>query len=1311
MGEFVQSMRLTAEAQGFNQTLGEASGAIDKTGEAAARAKGQVQGLTQALNEVEAKTTSAGKGAEALGEALGGAAEKAKDAAGAIADGGKSADVVVGPWNRAAGAADAAGKSVKAAGAEISVMGGVARAGAGLIGEFATALIGGAGLAVATWAVTTAIDAFKKNLADQAAGEKLAMEMAADLGSKLQKARQDTIDLAQAAGLSAQKAREAADSYTAQALAANQAAEAIRNLSGAQAAQRLDKVNDELGQLKTARSGFNPFTTNQEEALKNSQDAVIRAVYGRSYLAPSGDPSQVIAGLTPEQRARARPQLLAYNKAALAVSDNAQATEALQNQKQLLEDRILGTLAPVDTSTTTVDELVVTAKPKRTRAGPVNRAGNLSTDLTADVAALREQREALKAGGQALDEWTIKEAGRQAVEKAGLTHKASLTAAETTLAGKIRSTAEETERLKLANDRVGEAIGLKKSADEDREALERRAAAAMKGEQALEDLQVQEAGLEALRKIGIETLDQLTGADRAEAEAAIASAQARERQAIATERASRVGDTLRDLDRSIEQEKARAVAIAGTTAAEVAYAREEFERQVIQKAGNNLTIEEIALLKAKADILFATQAANDEGAFQKGEAERLRYAQMTNRERAVEERYTRISTDLRTRNLDLTEDELDARARAAALAEQGAADDAEAIGRLKEDLRQTFIETGHLSFDNVADYAKQRLRAAIYDALLAKPFDIIINAVVGGLSGLGGAANGVASLASGGGIGGLASAGAGIGGMFAAGGALQGVASSALSLIPGMGSFMATGTAAAAGLGGGGLMAGLGASLASNPIGWIVGAGLLGATLLKGKPSNHGALATFDDNGFSISGDKANDQTSGWANQVGQSIVQAMAALKAGGLTPGVTVSQVDIGQRDKTDIVLSDGRTINTAKGDPGAASAAALKAMLEGAKDLTDAERAVAASTLEFDEALQKIVSGRTFGTNLDKAFMELLNPAAFERQKALDAVEDTYEALKAEAQDLVSAGLIASDQLAKLDMLHSLQVDDALARLGAAADQAATSIGGNFAQGLADQLLQLTDPNGYAQQQIQNEMDARRRQAATLIAAGEVGSEIYDVIDQLQAAKIAQSLGSFSSSVDSAADAARQMSDSLTDWLAKMRLSPSAELSPAERRRVAMEQYQAALAAGDKERLTGYADTLLSADRDATSSAQARLALYQQVMNQVEGLAGVAQTQWGSSAAIVGVNSPSGLTELLNAQTAAMQAANDQNAQDIAAQVQASQAQTLKVIGEIQATGVTPEAMAALVDAITAQAGATADMGREFTLLAAYLRQRAG
>ena len=373
------------------------------------------------------------------------------------------------------------------------------------------------------------------------------------------------------------------------------------------------------------------------------------------------------------------------------------------------------------------------------------------------------------------------------------------------------------------------------------------------------------------------------------------------------------------------------------------------------------------------------------------------------------------------------------------------------IDELGADIEREFVQSGKLSWDSIGNYAEQTLRQAVYDALLKKPIQIIIEGVFGNLEKL----KTVLGNVLGGSLGkvlGAAGVGASIGqsmglgtgntladlGLAAGGGALGTMAGSALG----------TWAAAAAGQA---ALTGASTMLATT-LGWLapalgpIGAivGLAAGALFKKKPSNNGALATLDGNTFSLSGNKRTDETSQMATSAANAILQGQSILQAAGIKLAATVKTIDIGTRDATDIVLSDGRALTSAVGDAAAAAETALKAVLEGATYASEAQQKLVESMLAagkgFDDiaaALDKYAQAQGLADQIALQIQQLTDPQAYDLAVLQKAQKEQRDSLKA----LADQGFLTADQFAsisaQLTTLEGLQIAKVM---GAANDNAA-------------------------------------------------------------------------------------------------------------------------------------------------------------------------------------------------------------------------------------------------------------------------------
>lgn len=750
--------------------------------------------------------------------------------------------------------------------------------------------------------------------------------------------------------------------------------------------------------------------------------------------------------------------------------------------------------------------------------------------------------------------------------------------------------AKKTDEVREAERRLAAAGDVARQAALDTLALKERADAAGKGAAALEELRIKQAGLEVLDRMAVKSLDALTGAQRKAAEAAIAAAVARERQAVATEKAEAVARTTEDLDRQITAEKGYAAAIAGGEKALVDYTVAEAVRQEVERTGKTLSDDQVAAIRQRVIELQRLKAATESVSDQKVLAQENLLARMTTQEREREVRVIELRNRYLREGTAATEAEADARARIVASYEQETRRRADDVGKLKTQLRDAYIESGKLGFDQVADYAQKRLREAVYDALLAKPIDIVINAAVNytgqiagkilGLPGLGGGAAGggnilgpIGSLFGGGG----ASAG-GLGSIFGSGFSLSGIAS-------GIGSLFGGGGAAAAGLSAGASIAGIGSGIAGvgaglasagaagaagaaggllggasgllgllGPIGAIAGLVALVAPMFGNGPSNNGAVATFNGGGFTVGGSKRTAQTTDAVSGAAKSVLGVIDTLKALGIDGSGVIKALDVGVRDPSKIRLNDGTTIKTAKGDMEALVKAAATALLK--------------DGVYKDPQMEKVVD-------------QLL------------AANKSFDEIATKLGEYVQAQKVGDD--------------------------------------LKLELLRYTDPNSYALKSLEASQKARRDQIDAYAADGFYSDSqlvgIKATLAALDNAELVDAMERLGQGTIGAAKALKDARPRLQDWLDGLGYTAAAQLNPFEERQLAMAQYERMLEkarAGDATALagiTGAGDRLIGTDQAATSSAQDRLALFNKVQTDIAGLVALAAPVITTALAAIG------------------------------------------------------------------------------------------
>lgn len=445
---------------------------------------------------------------------------------------------------------------------------------------------------------------------------------------------------------------------------------------------------------------------------------------------------------------------------------------------------------------------------------------------------------------------------------------------------------------------------------------------------------------------------------------------------------------------------------------------------------------------------------------------------------------------LRDKGIKITDEQAQADVRVKAVLDQQIEDLAKMKIGIQDSIRQGFVDTGKLDFKSLKDGVGKAIRQAVYDNLLAKPIDIVINAVMNiatdsiksllanvlGSPGSGSGGTGIfASI-----LGAIKGSGTGSGAADEAAGTIAKATSGLSRTVGGLSSLLsAAGTAfigseigsagasalfgkpknsTGAAIGGavGGLaLGGLGAAVGAGytmlgftqigamlgPIGLVVGA-ILGAALgglIGGKESNHGAIASISGGSFSISGDKRNDDTTKLATALASAVIAGQKALTDSGIQLGTTVSKVDIGTRDPATIYTSDGRVLHSgAIGDAAAAADVALKAVLAGAHYVTDAQKALVDSMLaagsSFDDIavkLQAYAEAQGFVKGIDQSILKYKDPQAY----ALSTLQDQQIARRKQIQDYAAQGLISPDQVSslntKLKELEKLEITDTLSQ----------------------------------------------------------------------------------------------------------------------------------------------------------------------------------------------------------------------------------------------------------------------------------------
>lgn len=243
------------------------------------------------------------------------------------------------------------------------------------------------------------------------------------------------------------------------------------------------------------------------------------------------------------------------------------------------------------------------------------------------------------------------------------------------------------------------------------------------------------------------------------------------------------------------------------------------------------------------------------------------------------------------------------------------------------------------------------------------------------------------------------------------------------------------------------------APLIGGPLAAAAAALYAAAKLLNvgGKPTNAGA--GYDLTTRAISGNKRTEETEGAARAAGDAIQGIQDALKVAGVGLNDTIRGLVIGTRDQTQIYTAAGKTLLSAVGDSGAAVDTAMRAVLEGATYVSDAQKKLVESALAtgkgFDavaEALAGYEAAQKISGNLADEILRIKNPQAFDTQAVKRDIEEQRTAYKA----LATEGFLTAEQLAtintQLTELEGLRLADVLKRYADAVDVATEATNDN-------------------------------------------------------------------------------------------------------------------------------------------------------------------------------------------------------------------------------------------------------------------------
>lgn len=516
------------------------------------------------------------------------------------------------------------------------------------------------------------------------------------------------------------------------------------------------------------------------------------------------------------------------------------------------------------------------------------------------------------------------------------------------------------------------------------------------------------------------------------------------------------------------------------------------ESAAVAAGATDPRIQEQAQATADALALLSSAANENQAKLNYQMETTLRLASETTAQRAVDANTQQRIHDLEVQTGQAVTAQTAQMIQQEEIAKKLATDLAQLTISIEDSVQKAFDDTGKLDFTSLQTGITQALRKAVYDALLAKPIDMLINATINGLtSQIGSASGGLSSLFS----------SSGLASLFGGGGTANsptGEISNGLTTLDGGLSQVqnAVGNVADVGQQTNSLLGSIGGSLQGLPgaigeelavigIGQVVGGaishalgikqnaqnatygavagailgGPIGAILgdvigglLGPQPSNFTASATFQPGGEinQIGGDSPNASTTAAIKSVASTLEQTITNLAAIGINANGLISSIEIGQRDSSKINLTNGQQIQTATGDPQALAEALDIALLKNAKYTDPNEQALVQQMIQANRSFTDIsnslqayaVAQNDFKT-VNLAFLQATNPTAYAVQNLQASQLARRQTLSQEA----SAGDFTNAQIAQINaqlpVIESAEITNALDSLSTAAGGAAHTL----------------------------------------------------------------------------------------------------------------------------------------------------------------------------------------------------------------------------------------------------------------------------
>ncbi len=543
---------------------------------------------------------------------------------------------------------------------------------------------------------------------------------------------------------------------------------------------------------------------------------------------------------------------------------------------------------------------------------------------------------------------------------------------------------------------------------------------------------------------------------------------------------------------------------------------------------------------------------------------------------------------------------------------------------IQDSIRDAFIKTGNLDFSSLKKAVEEQLNKAIYDAFLAKPIDIIVNAAVQWEQN---ALNSLFSSGSGGSIGGqageiLSSLGlngggssGGLGSIFSSfGSSLSSLASSISSFAGPAAAIVAVDSALGKQI----------AKIGGNPntvetLSTIFGpvAGLIAA--LTGGPggANHRTVYGFNATGgigaLQPQSDQPTAATEQAVQQISQNVQSFISSLAQTGINAQGILNGIQFDQITRSRLYYNTGpgagaAGVQTTSNDPNDILSDIEKYLLQNATYADANEKALIDQMVAANDTLTQIETAITGYTQAQKDFksiteglLQYTNPALY----ATQTLQDQQLARRQSIVQEIQAGYFTPDQIAQiaqdLPQLEQQEIQAALAGVATGASSAAHALSDfvtaqqnviTFVNGLMVGSLSPLSPV--------DQLNAAQSAYATQLAAAQGGN--YDALTGITAT--AQTYLTQAQQVYGSGSAYSAIFNQVTSSLTDLGNATLGDTSQVDAINAASAALQAAIAAGSLQIVTAVNDNTATTAASSAGMTPAQLqALLTQLANGTE------------------------------------------------------------------------------------------------------------